>query len=319
MKRGTWHSLGTIGITFALVAALLMGLSGTAIAITNGQPDNSGHPYVGLAVFDVAGQPAWSATGVLISPRVFLTAGHATDGADAARVWFASDVTGNPDFPLGGASSIEASAIFTHPDFCIGCAQGLPGFDTHDVGVLILSEPVDMPEYGLLPAQGLVDALAMKTDVDLVGYGVQYQEKGGGVRPGEAWTGPWARYCALADLVASSHVNSNEFIKVTANPGQGKGGAAFGDSGGPVLLGGTRVILAVNSYVKDPNCSGVTYANRIDTTGILKWIDLQRLSHDAFAQDLDHRGSGACSSLCRSAGSRLSPGRSDCRRLASVV
>jgi len=52
----------------------------------------------------------------------------------------------------------------------------------------------------------------------------------------------------------------------------GKGGTTFGDSGGPVLLAGTNTILAVNSFVTNYNCDGVTYSNRIDTYA-LEWIN----------------------------------------------
>ena len=61
-------------------------------------------------------------------------------------------------------------------------------------------------------------------------------------------------------------------MRVSANPGQGKGGTAFGDSGGPILLAGTNVILALNSYVVNANCAGVTYAQRVDIQDIQNWI-----------------------------------------------
>ena len=44
------------------------------------------------------------------------------------------------------------------------------------------------------------------------------------------------------------------------------------DSGGPDLLGGTRTVLAVNSYVTNVNCSGVGYSARVDLPETLDWI-----------------------------------------------
>jgi hypothetical protein len=53
---------------------------------------------------------------------------------------------------------------------------------------------------------------------------------------------------APARLVSGSFTHSDEFVRVTASPGQG-GGTCFGDSGGPILNGNTDTVLAVNSYV----------------------------------------------------------------------
>jgi len=250
--------------------------SGTVYAITNGEPDAGRHPYVGLIVFDDApGHPAWRCTGILLSPTVVLTAGHGTYGAVAARVWFDEVVQGNPEYPYSGITSYDGIP-YTNPDFCIGCGNGIPGFDYRDVGIVVLTEPVPISvvsEYGQLPKAGLVDALAVMADVDLVGYGVQYQVRGGGIRPRGTWQGPRVRMYAPAKLLSGNFAWSSEFIRCTANPGQGKGGTAFGDSGGPVLLHGTRTILAVNSYVTEANCAGVTYHSRIDIPEVLEWIN----------------------------------------------
>ncbi len=43
-------------------------------------------------------------------------------------------------------------------------------------------------------------------------------------------------------------------------------------SGGPDLLGGTNVVLGVNSYVTNSNCSGVGYSARVDIPQVLEWV-----------------------------------------------
>jgi len=265
-------------IVVAVVFGLVLGSAGSTSAITNGQPDGDEHPYVGLVVFDVyvpdvGNVPAWRCSGALLSPTVLLTAGHCTDGAGAARVWFDEVVEGNLDYPWGGPSAVEAAEIHTHPDFCIGCGPGLPGFDTHDVGMVVLAEPVPeevVSEYAELAEEGLVDTLAPMTDVTIVGYGVQSRHRGGGP---PFWEGPMVRLFAPTKLVTNEQVHGDEYIILTANPARGKGGTCFGDSGGPDLLAGTNTVLAVNSYVTSDECAGVTYSNRIEISEVLKWID----------------------------------------------
>lgn len=273
MENETMYKTLT-GTTLILLFALVGTLASPATAITNGQPDDNLHPYVGLAVFDDApGHPAWRCSGALISSTVFLTAAHCTDGAVAARVWFEPGGGSGypPGYPFGGGTSIEAKEIHTNPGFCIGCAKGLPGFDTHDVGLLILSQPVTDKGFASLPTEGLVDTLKMKTEVTIVGYGVQYKLQISGP-PYDRWAGR-SRMFAPSLLVQSNDKISSEYLKLTANPSQGKGGVCFGDSGGPVLLsqGVDNIVLGVNSFGSNSNCAGLSYANRIDTYA-LQWV-----------------------------------------------
>ncbi len=261
-------------IIFIGVLVLLVVLVVPAAAVTNGVPDGDAHPYVGLLIFDVyvpdvGNVPAWRCSGALIAPHLVLTAGHCTDGAAAARIWFDEVVQGNPDYPWGGPSAMEGTP-HTNPGFCIGCGNGLPGFALRDVGVVVLDEPIMMDSYAQLPDAGMVDGLSNKTDIDLVGYGVSVQNHGGGP---PFWSGPRVRLYAPAQLVSGNFVHSDEFIRMTANPGGGTGGACFGDSGGPDLLGGTDTVLAVNSYVTSYNCSGVAYSSRVDIPEVLDWIN----------------------------------------------
>ena len=126
-------------------------------------------------------------------------------------------------------------------------------------------------QYGALPALNLVDTLAMNTPVDIVGYGVQNFVNGGGPcggpckkQPGNAFT----RFFAPTTLVASNNSISDEFIKLHSN----KGGTCFGDSGGPVLVGDTDVVVAVNSFVTNGACAGTGYSYRTDQQDVIDWI-----------------------------------------------
>jgi hypothetical protein len=282
-----------ISTAVVLALVLLLGTAVVASAITNGQPDGDDHPYVGLLIFDVhvpgvGTFPAWRCSGALIAPDVVLTAGHCTDGAVAARIWMDEGPIewGNWDpgsSPVCGAATgypcvgDAEGTPFTNPDFCIGCGPGLPGFALRDVGIVVLDEPIDVDRYAVLPEAGVVDSLKNKTDLDLVGYGVQYQLQIPGKYlpqppPYYRWAGPRHRLFAPSELISGKFVHSEEFIRISLNPGGGKGGMCFGDSGGPDLLAGTDIALAVNSYGANVNCAGVGYSARVDVPEVLDWI-----------------------------------------------
>ena len=137
----------------------------------------------------------------------------------------------------------------------------------------MLSEPVPtsaVNEYAQLPRVGIVSALDDKDRIDYVGYGVNQRFVGGGP---PVWGGPRVRLFAQGELIApDKFTHSAWVIKYSLNPGGGKGGTCFGDSGGPDLLAGTDTVIAVNSYVTNTNCTGVGYSSRIDRADTLSWI-----------------------------------------------
>lgn len=271
-----------LSLAMALTLVLALVIVGVASAITNGQPDGDAHPYVGLLIFDDApGHPAWRCSGSLIAPNLVLTAGHCTDGAVAARIWMQKDVTYDavpfPLYPYGGPGSgaVEGTPD-TYPGFCMGCASNssITNFGVGDVGVVVLDESINMDVYAKLPTAGMVDKLKNKAPIDFVGYGVSEQIMTyPGENPYDRWTGPRIRMYAPSNFVSGKFSWSSTYLRLALNPGGGTGGTCFGDSGGPDLKGGTNIVLGVNSYVTNINCSGNGYSYRIDQPVILKWIN----------------------------------------------
>jgi hypothetical protein len=91
-----------------------------------------------------------------------------------------------------------------------------------------------------------------------------------------SWTGTLSRNTAQVELLSTHFAGSDKYLRLTANAAQNKGGIAFGDSGGPVIYKGSNgqdTVLAVNAYVSNANCGGVTYHTRIDSAEILGWIN----------------------------------------------
>jgi hypothetical protein len=263
VKKKKMKKTSIIAIASVIGLAIVLGMVNNVLAITNGLPDGNEHPYVGLVVFEnYTYGTAWRCSGSLLSPTTFLTAGHCTDGADAARVWFDEEVD------YSGGTSYEG-VPYTHPDFEMGRAPGLPGFDYRDVGVVVFDEEVQISVYAELPDEDLVDRLENKASIGVVGYGVQELNRG---IPPHGWYAPKVRLQASSEVVSGKFVHSDEFIKIALNPGGGSGGTCFGDSGGPDLLGDTDTVLAVNSYVTNSNCAGVGYSSRVDIPEVLAWI-----------------------------------------------
>jgi hypothetical protein len=237
----------------------LLLLAQPGAAITGGQPDDGLHPYVGVVFNDEI-----LCSGTLIAPTVFLTAAHCT--ADFEQSGTPVFVTFDP-FPGETSIYIQADAWYTHPDFCLDCAPGLPGFDTYDVGVVILSEAVTDVGFASLPEPGLLDGLDLKSErFTIVGYGVQEFSVGGG--PPEPSAAATRFYATVRPINIRDRVG-DMFLKQSAN----KGGTCFGDSGGPTFLTDQTTIVAVTSFVTNGLCRGVTYSQRVDRADILSFIE----------------------------------------------
>src|SRR5439155_11853717 len=103
-----------------------------------------------------------------------------------------------------------------------------------------------------------------------VGYGTQDFRRGGG-RPEPTVNGLRTR-ATLGLLNLHTAVTGDAFVQLSSTRGQRQGGDCFGDSGGPILLDDTDVIVATTSFGTNPNCAGVEWDFRIDTAQALAFI-----------------------------------------------
>ncbi len=260
-------------ITAILFLLATITLSATPVYALSGntQPDNT-HSFVGLVVFyslDANGVkiPVSVSSGILLSPTTVLTTAHSCLTNSAIVCFDQGPITwttnGNQLQIQGVTSTYEGSA-YVNPEFSMAQTGGLSDFMHNDLALIILEEPVPtsvVSTYAQLPTAGLIDTLPKKTDVTLVGYGIQ-----------SSLSGIIIRNSASAKMVSGNFAWSDEFIRCSANPGQSRGGITNGDSGGPVLLGNTNTVIAIHSYATNQNCAGITYHARLDTPKVLDWI-----------------------------------------------
>jgi hypothetical protein len=253
-------------LVFGLLVLILLVVT-PAGAITNGELDGEGHPYVGLMVADNEdGDPMWRCSGALLSSTLFLTAGHCTDGASSVSIWFDADVeSGIPGngYPFDG--DVDGTP-FTHPDYDPNA------FFLYDLGVVVLDEPFPMldGEYGALPDLDVLDELArMRGQQDVtftaVGYGLQQ-------------INPVFVQADRVRMVAEPHliqINVPGFtgdFSVLLSNNHATGGTCFGDSGGPNFIGDSNVIGGVTSFGINGNCAGTGGVYRVDRADDLDWL-----------------------------------------------
>src|SRR5215216_7527654 len=132
-----------IVILFLLVALVV---PTSVLAVTNGQPDGNRHPYVGVAIQFIPDMPGFVnvCSGSALSNTIFLTAAHCFDPSLPVYVSYKS----GPPFSL--AHDFTEGTFYPDPDWCPECAPGLVGFDSHDVAIIVLSEPVDPGGFAVL-------------------------------------------------------------------------------------------------------------------------------------------------------------------------
>lgn len=252
MVRTTFRIVATLAVLASLVMAVPAG------AIIGGQADGSGHPYIGAVDIRLAGAPV-VASGTLISPTVFLTAGHVTQffdraGQTRARVTF--------DPVVSSSSTWYWGTVHTNPAY-----QGSePRNDPNDLGVVVFDTSVAGITPASLPTEGLLDqfgskGLANQTLTEL-GYGVTRMLGGPN---GDGVPFPYPDFSSAG----TRKVGAVSFQSLT--PGwlrlhQSDGHVCFGDSGGPTLLGNSNVLLGITITAGNLElCDADAWDMRLDT------------------------------------------------------
>ena len=277
---------------FSVMVILAMAVS-PVYAITGTFVEDFEHPFVGLVVFyDANGDFIWRCSGALLSPTVFLTAGHCADtegGAVTARIYFQQDaganydpatqldpVTGYPEYCAEGTLGVTCATVSEGHIYNFGYTGRLTVPNTHDAGILILDQPIYLSEYGQLPEPNFLDQFATSRGTQDIlftvsGYGLTYKQQEHNGKPNTSFR---ERLMAEATLVNLNSLLNAGFNLQTNGNGNGKGGTCNGDSGGPVFFGdfSSNLIVGITSFGLNALCRGTDFAFRVDQPEVLAWI-----------------------------------------------
>lgn len=287
-----------------LAMATVLALAAPATAIKGGVPDAGAHPYVGqLLFFDPTAEDSrfddpggwFNCTGTLVSPTVVVTAGHCTfgtgtngeptpGGSGGNDVWISFAEV--PDYsilppsstfvPDGNDARYDAwsTALNASDEWIRATAFPHPLYDDnafvgHDLGVLKLSEPVNLPRYGQLPTEGLLDRLYAanrQRRYTAVGYGLE------GSGPKTSFGGDTRRKADLRLVNLNGALGFGKGTSAKFSSNANTGGTCFGDSGGPIFVSGTRTLVAVVSFGTSETCAGTSGAYRLDQRDDLDFL-----------------------------------------------
>lgn len=224
----------------ALIA--IVAVAAPLFAIVGGEPDTDNEfPNVGAIIatdHPTIPTPQTISTATLIHPRVVMTAGHTVqfmndliEGNKAIDIGdFAVVFTPNAHDGTGTAYRIDSMRI--HKGFTDFDQKAARDATSIDVGLLILTEPVQGITPVALPEEGFLDDLDLERGTSesrpkflLVGYGATVVPATGAPLP------PGVRRVAVSGYKSLR----NRYLMLSQQFALGEGGLSRGDSGAPAL------------------------------------------------------------------------------------
>ncbi len=263
-----------IALACAAVAAVALALMSAPVsAVVNGHPDDeAAYPYVGTLIISVPTADAteyhYWCSGTMVSPTVFLAAGHCFDQAYLESVFgFGSKIEGMTlDADASGFMPELPASLRTGQGFT---APGWPGKGWKlDVGVYVLDESVDVGALPTLPTAGQLDSMHLTgQQATIVGYGMTRDRTGG--RNGFSDFNDGYRTYAPQRITGVDPTT----VHLLGNIAAGGSGPCAGDSGAPriVDVDGSPMIVAISHWA-GPYCQTPEHALRLDTQTILDFI-----------------------------------------------
>jgi hypothetical protein len=242
---------------------MLVLLAGTvpASAIADGAEDTTNiYANVAAIEYNVDGDWYKQCTATLIRADVLLTAAHCVYGEVAANV----RVNFNPENHQPAAANdpfaYAVRAIVWHPDFAAygHGVQGITSLDSpaEDIALLWLADDVEGITPALLPTEGYLDDLDLRTERFVaVGYGWDSLGLGSFMSP--VATVNRHAYRSYREVSVLGYGPYPDRIVMTSNAN------CIGDSGGPLFHGNT--VVGLHDWTFDLRCEGPSDHYRVDS------------------------------------------------------